>query len=321
MLCYLCSPFFPFHLILCANDCQCLWIIQSWLLFRFSLTLFVAYRLSYVLFAQCSQCLWIVHTWLPLRFSLTFIYYLEFVLCLVYPVLPVSLDCPYFIASLVFSNVYLLPRVCPMSCVPSVASVSGMSVPNCRLGFLWRLFTTYSLSCVLYAQCCQCLWIVHSWLLLRVSLMFIYCLEIVQFRVCPVSLDCTFLITLPLRFSLTFIHYLECVLCLVYPVLSVSLDCPFWIAASVFYDVYLLPTVCRVYYVPSVSELSILVCSFGFSNIYLLSRDCPISCVPSVSGLYICDYIASSVFSNVYSISSNLKSVVYTITFFTPYFL
>jgi hypothetical protein len=183
--------------------------------------------------------------------------------------------------------------------------------------FIYYLQSVLCLVC----QCCQCLWIVHSWLFLRVSLMFIYCLEIVQFRVCLVSLDCTFLITLPLRFSPTFIYYLEFVLCLVYPVLPVSLDCPFWIAASVFYDVYLLPTVCRVYYVPSVSELSILVCSFGFSNIYLLSRDCPISCVPSVSGLYICDYIASSVFSNVYSISSNLKSVVYTITFFTPYFL
>jgi hypothetical protein len=192
---------------------------------------------------------------------------LQTVICLICAMLPVSLDCPYLIASSVFSNVYLLPRVCTMSCVPSVASVSGLSILDCLFGFLQRLFTTYSLSCVLYAQCCQCLWIVHSWLLLRVSLMFIYCLEIVQFRVCPVSLDCTFLITLPLRFSLTFIHYLECVLCLVYPVLPVSLECPFLIAASVFYDVYLLPTVCRVSCMPSVasvSGLSIPDCSFGF---------------------------------------------------------
>ena len=61
---------------------------------------------------------------------------LQTVICLICAMLPVSLDCPYLIASLVFSNVYLLPRVCPMSCVPSVASVSGMSVPDCRLGFL-----------------------------------------------------------------------------------------------------------------------------------------------------------------------------------------
>jgi hypothetical protein len=58
------------------------------------------------------------------------------VLCLVYPVLSVSLDCPFWIAASVFYDVYLLPRVCPMSCVPSVASVSGLSVLDCRLGFL-----------------------------------------------------------------------------------------------------------------------------------------------------------------------------------------
>jgi hypothetical protein len=226
---------------------------------------------------------------------MTFIYYLLSVLCLVYPVLPVSLDCPYLIASSVFSNVYLLPRVCPMSCVPSVASVSGMSVPNCRPGFLWRLFTTYCLSCVLYAQCCQCLWIVHSWLLLRVSLMFIYSLEIVQFRVCPVSLDCTFLITLPLRFSPTFIYYLEFVLCLVYPVLPVSLDCPYLIASSVFSNVYLLPRVCPMSCLPSVASVSgmfVLDCRLGF--LWRLFTTYSLSCVlyasvASVSGLSIPD--------------------------------
>jgi hypothetical protein len=58
----------------------------------------------------CYQFLMIVHLWLPLRYSLTFI----FVLCLVYPVLPVSLDCPFVIASSVLSNVYFRP----VSCVP-----------------------------------------------------------------------------------------------------------------------------------------------------------------------------------------------------------
>ena len=65
-----------------------------------------------------------------------------FVLCLVCPMLPVSLDC-----------------LRPVSCVPNVASVSGLSS-----------------SCVLCAQYCQCLWIV-----------FVLC------PVCPmlpVSLDC-----------------------------------------------------------------------------------------------------------------------------------
>jgi hypothetical protein len=32
------------------------------------------------------------------------------VLCLVFPMLPVSLDCPFMIASSVFSNVYLIKR-------------------------------------------------------------------------------------------------------------------------------------------------------------------------------------------------------------------
>ena len=52
---------------------------------------FFVFRLSSscVLCAQCSQCFWIVHS--------------------------------------VFSNVYWLPTVCPMSCVPNVLSVSGFN--------------------------------------------------------------------------------------------------------------------------------------------------------------------------------------------------
>jgi hypothetical protein len=95
---------------------------------------------------------------IAVRFSLTFIYCLRYVLCLVYPMLPVSLDCPFLIAPSVFSNVYLLLTVCPVSCVPNVTSV---------------------------------------------------------------SLDCPFLIAD--RFYLTFIYYLRYVLCLVYPMLPVSL--------------------------------------------------------------------------------------------------
>ena len=54
------------------------------------------------------------------------------------------------------------------------------------------------------------------------------------------------------------------VLCLVYPMLPVSLNYPFWIGPSVFSDVYLLSTVCPVSCVTSVSELLILDCPFGF---------------------------------------------------------
>jgi hypothetical protein len=62
-----------------------------------------------------------------------------FVLCLVCPVLPVYLACPFLMATSVISNVYL--------------------------------------SCVLCVRCCQCLWLVHSWWPLQLSLTFI----------CPVS--------------------------------------------------------------------------------------------------------------------------------------
>jgi hypothetical protein len=46
--------------------------------------------------------------------------------CLVCPVLPVFLNCPFLIAPSVFSNAYLLPIVCPVSCVTNVFSVSGL---------------------------------------------------------------------------------------------------------------------------------------------------------------------------------------------------
>jgi hypothetical protein len=148
----------------------------------------------FVLCTLCCQFLWIVHVWLSLR--------------LVYPMLPVSLDCPCLIA--------------PSSWVPYVASFSGLSVFDCPFvlctlccQFLWIVH--FDCPFVLCTLCCQFLWIVHFWL--------------------PLSL--------------------------VYPMLSVSLDCPLLIA----------PSSC-VPYVVSFSGLSILIA--------------PSSCVPyvvSFSGL------------------------------------
>ena len=89
----------------------------------------------------CCQFLWIVHFLLLLR--------------LVYPILPVYLDCPFLIA--------------PSSCVPYVASLSGLSM------FDWPF--------VLCTICCQFLWIVHVWLSLRLV-----------YPMLPVSLDCPCLI-------------------------------------------------------------------------------------------------------------------------------
>jgi hypothetical protein len=63
-----------------------------------------------------------------------------FVLCLVCPMLPVSLDCPFLIAPSIFSNVYLFVClfVClrAVSCVPNVPSVCGLSILDCPFGFL-----------------------------------------------------------------------------------------------------------------------------------------------------------------------------------------
>jgi hypothetical protein len=65
--------------------------------------------------------------------------------CLVYSMLYMSLDCPLLVSSTVVSNVYLL-----------------------------------SVYCVLCIQCCICLWIVHYWFPLRLSLTFTYCLYTVS---------------------------------------------------------------------------------------------------------------------------------------------
>ena len=64
--------------VLCAQCCQCLWILHSWLPFQFvMLCLLFSLSLSCVLCTQCYQCLWIVHSWLPFQFSLTFIIFIR----------------------------------------------------------------------------------------------------------------------------------------------------------------------------------------------------------------------------------------------------
>jgi hypothetical protein len=152
--------------------------------------------------SSCCQFLWIVCFWLPLR--------------LVYPMLPVSLDFPFLIT--------------PSSCVPYVASFSGLSVSDYPF--------------VLCTLCCQFLWIVRFWLPLRLV-----------YPMLPVSLDCPFLITpsscvtyvasfsglsvsdypfvlLTLCYQFLWIVRLWLPLRLVYPLLPVSLDCPFLFTPS-----------------------------------------------------------------------------------------
>ena len=156
----------------------------------------------FVLCTLCCQFLWIVRFWLPLR--------------LVYPMLPVSLDCPFFIT--------------PSSCLPYVASFSGLSV--------------FDYPFVLCTLCYQFLWIVSFWLPLRLV-----------DHMLPVSLDCQLCITpsscVPYFASFSGLSdsdypFVLCTLCcqflwivrfwlplrLGYPMLPVSLDCPFLITPS-----------------------------------------------------------------------------------------
>ena len=93
-------------------------------------------------------------------------------------------DCPFLLPLR-----YSLTFICPVSCVPYVASFSGLSffvTPS--------VFSNIYLSYVLCILCCQFLWIV---LFITPSVML------------PVSLDC--LSSLPLRYSLTCICPVSCV--------------------------------------------------------------------------------------------------------------
>jgi hypothetical protein len=63
--------------------------------------------------------------------------------------LPVSLDFPFLITPSVFSNVYLLPIACPVSCVTNDSSIYRLSILDCRSVFsnVYLLPTLYPLFC------------------------------------------------------------------------------------------------------------------------------------------------------------------------------
>jgi hypothetical protein len=87
-----------------------------------------------------TQFLWIV----PFHYPFGILQHL-FVLCLLYPMLPVSLDCPF---SLPLG--YSLTFICPVSCVPYVANFSGLSY---FITFLYSLTCICPVSCAPYAAC------------------------------------------------------------------------------------------------------------------------------------------------------------------------
>jgi hypothetical protein len=122
---------------------------------------------------------------IALRFSLTFTCHVS---C-VSKMLPVSLYCPSLIVHSVFSSIYLLQTVLCLVC------------PMLSVSLYWpfliapSVFSNVYLSCVLYVQCCLCLCIVHSWL--------------------------------PLLFFLTFICHVSCMSNVVCVSVLTILDCPF----------------------------------------------------------------------------------------------
>jgi hypothetical protein len=74
----------------------------------------------------CLHYLWLL-VYSGVKYILCCLIFVLFVF--VYQMLPVSLDCPFLTAPSVFSNVYL-------SCVPYVASFSGLPIFDCPFGIL-----------------------------------------------------------------------------------------------------------------------------------------------------------------------------------------
>ena len=122
-----------------------------------------------VLCDQCSPCLWIVCfrtvscvTNVP-RVSGLFV----LVLCLMWPMFPVSLDC-------LFSYCVLCDQCSPCVWIVCFRTVSYVTnVPRVSrlfvyvLCLVWPMFPVcldcLSSYCVLCDQCSPCLWIIHSW--------------------------------------------------------------------------------------------------------------------------------------------------------------
>ena len=150
--------------------------------------------------------------------------------------LPVSLDCPFFLPLR-----YSLTFICPVSCAPYVTSFSGL-----YFFIAPSVFSNIYLSCVLYTLCCQFLWIVlfycpfgilkHVFVLclvypmLPVSGLFFFIAPSVFSNIylsCVLcTLCCQFLWIVLFHYPFGILQHLF-VLCRVYHMLPVSLECPF----------------------------------------------------------------------------------------------
>ena len=139
----------------------------------------------------------------------------------------VSLDCPLLVSSSVISNVYLL-----------------------------------SLYCVLCIQCCMCLWIVHYWLPLRLSLTFTYCLYTVSCVFNVVCVSGFSIIGFLFGCSNVYLLSLYCVLCIQCCMCLWIVHYRFPLRLSLTFTYCLCPVSC-VSNVVCVSGLSIIDFPFG----------------------------------------------------------
>ena len=136
-----------------------------------------------------------------------------------------SLDCSFLVAPR-----FSLPFIClSSSCVlcadgcPCLWIVHSCLPPRFSLTFI-----CLSSSCVLCADGCQCLWIVHSWLPPRFSLTFI-CLSS-SCVLCVEGCQCLWIVHSCLLLGFLYVYLFVFVLCLVCRGLPMSLDCPFLVA-------------------------------------------------------------------------------------------
>ena len=140
--------------------------------------------------------------------------------------LPVSLDCHFSLPLR-----YSLTFFCPVSCVPNVASFSGLS-----FFITHSVFSNMYLSCVLCTLCCQFIWIVLFHYPSVFSNMYLSCV------LC--SLCCQFLWIVLFHYPFGILQHLF-VLCHGYHILPVSLDCLF-LAPSIFSNIYLSCVLCTL---------------------------------------------------------------------------
>ena len=189
--------------------------------------------------------------------------------------LPVSLDCPFALPLR-----YALTFICPVSCVPYVASFSGLSILLLPLRYSLTFFCP--VSCVLY---------IASFSVLSFCCLFGFSSIYLSCVLC--TLYCQFLwivLLLPLRYSLAFICPVSCV-----PYAAFFYGFSFLVPLR--YSVTFYCPVSCVSYVASFSGLSF----FALPLRYSLTFICPVTCVPYVASFPgLSFFIALSVFSNNY---------------------